>query len=229
VTDGSPDYAAAYSDLRARLIELVRDRAETELTTVAPATPEWRVRDVVAHLVGVCDDVGNGNMEGIASDDWTSVQVVKRRDQRFAEVLAEWEERAPGVEELMRSAPVDAWGQMLADAATHEQDIRGAFGEPGGREAPAVAIGFDWGMRVRGKRIDEEGDGALRIEHDHGTTIVGSGAPASTLRTTRFEVARAMAGRRSEAQMRAYEWDGPYVDLVLWRETFTPPARDLVE
>jgi uncharacterized protein (TIGR03083 family) len=229
VSEPAPDYAPAYADLRARVTGLVRGRTDAELERTPPATPEWRVRDVVAHLVGVCDDVGSGNMAGVATDEWTEAQVAARRARPFDEVLAEWDERAPNVEELMRSMPIDAWGQMLADAATHEQDIRGALEERGGRDAPALVIGFEWGMHTLGQRLDHDGTGALRIEHEGGTTTVGSGEPATTLRANRFEVARAMAGRRSESQMHAYEWDGPFVDLVLWRKVFTPPEVDLIE
>lgn len=228
MTTPEPDYASAYADSRARLIALVSDLSPAELERVAPATPDWRVRDIVAHLAGVCDDVANGNMAGVATDDWTAAQVLKRGEQPIEQVLAEWAEQGPGIEDTMRAMPIDAWGQMIADTATHEQDIRGAIGTPGARDAVAVVVGFEWGMNTLGKRLASEHAGALVIEHEGGATV-GEGDPASTLRASRFEVARAMAGRRSEAQMRAYDWDGPFVDLVLWRKVFTPPEADLVE
>lgn len=229
MTTDHPDYASAYADTRARLTELVSDLSPEELDRVTPATPEWRVRDVVAHLAGVCDDVANGNMAGVATDDWTAAQVAKRREQTLEEVLAGWAEQSPGIEDTMRAMPIDAWGQMIADTATHEQDIRGAIGKPGGRDAVAVVVGFEWGMNTLGQRLAAENASAFVIEHEEGATVVGNGDPVSTLRASRFEVARAMAGRRSEAQMRAYDWDGPLVDLVLWRKVFTPPEADLVE
>jgi Mycothiol maleylpyruvate isomerase N-terminal domain len=67
----SIDYAGAYRELRDRVTELVRANDDSRLDVIAPATPAWRVRDVVAHLAGVCDDVTHGNMDGVASDEWT--------------------------------------------------------------------------------------------------------------------------------------------------------------
>ena len=72
------DYEAAYRELRERVTELLADRTDAELEQVAPATPAWRVRDVVAHMAGVCDDIMNGNMAGVATDAWTQAQVDKR-------------------------------------------------------------------------------------------------------------------------------------------------------
>ena len=51
-------HATAYREVRERTSALVRDTAPPEaMEQVAPATPEWRVRDVLAHLVGVTADV----------------------------------------------------------------------------------------------------------------------------------------------------------------------------
>ena len=44
----------------------------TRCSPVVPATPEWRAHDVLAHLVGVTDDVVNGRLDGIATDAWTA-------------------------------------------------------------------------------------------------------------------------------------------------------------
>jgi uncharacterized protein (TIGR03083 family) len=126
----SPDYAGAYHEVRVGLIELLRSRTEPELDTIAPATPEWRVRDIAAHLAGVCDDITQGNMAGVASDAWTAAHVAKRADWTMDQLLTDWGEQANVVEDQM-----NAWGpgmgQMVFDAFTHEQDIRGALGEPG--------------------------------------------------------------------------------------------------
>ena len=68
------------AELRVRVIELVRDVDPAVLDRPAAATPGWRVRDVLAHMVGVSDDVVNGRLDGIASDEWTGAQVERRRD-----------------------------------------------------------------------------------------------------------------------------------------------------
>jgi hypothetical protein len=223
------DYSGAYRELRERVTELLRVQSDARLDATAPATPAWRVRDVAAHLAGVCDDVSHGNMDGVASDEWTGVQVAKRCDWPIDRLLADWDEHAATVEAVMNDLG-PAIGQMLADAATHEQDIRGALDAPGARECDALIIGFEWGIGSIGERFGRERKGTLEIEHEAGTSQVGADEPVTRLRATRFEVARAMAGRRSRAQMAAYGWDGPLgPDDLLLATFFTPPARDLVE
>lgn len=49
-------------------------------------------------------------------------------------------ELGPIVEEMMNDFPPIAVGQMVFDATTHEQDIRGALVAPGGRESDSLAI-----------------------------------------------------------------------------------------
>ena len=65
--------ADAYRALRERVSELVRAADPTALDAVAPATPEWRVRDVFAHMVGVNSDIVSGTLAGVGTDPWTAV------------------------------------------------------------------------------------------------------------------------------------------------------------
>jgi uncharacterized protein (TIGR03083 family) len=224
------DYAGGYRDLRVRVTELLRTTDAADLERRAPATPGWRVHDVLAHLAGVCDDVLNGNLAGVATDEWTSVQVTKRCDWSLDQILEDWNHSASTLEASMNDLG-PAIGQMLADATTHEHDIRGALGIPGGRDAPALVIGFEWSVEALGSRLDEQGLGTLRIEHERGTIAAGASEPVTRLRASRFDVARAMTGRRSRAQLRAMAWDGPLdpEELLLSPVIFRVPEHDLVE
>jgi uncharacterized protein (TIGR03083 family) len=226
----STDYASAYHDLRTRVSDLLRSIEPAALDTIAPATPEWRVRDVLAHITGVCDDIATGNMAGVATDDWTAAQVTKRRAWTLVQMLDDWDAHATTLEGVMNDLGPRI-GQLLADAATHEQDIRGALDAPGGREAPALVIGVDWGLGTLGDRMTREGRGTLRVDHEGGTSELGAGDPCTGLRSTRFELGRAMTGRRSRAQMRAMDWDGALdpETLILDTNLFAPPERDLIE
>ena len=91
------DHGAIYRGVRLRITGLVRDLPDEVLNRIAPATPEWRVRDVVAHLAGGTADIVSGNLDGVASDDWTQVQVEARRDTPIGEVLDEWARCATNV------------------------------------------------------------------------------------------------------------------------------------
>ena len=74
------DHAEVYRSVRLRVMDLVCDLPEETLDCVAPATPEWRVRDVVAHLAGGTADIVSGNLDDVASDEWTGAQVNARDD-----------------------------------------------------------------------------------------------------------------------------------------------------
>ena len=45
------------------------------------ACPEWRVKDVYAHLAGLCADVVEGRIDGAGIDEWTGRQVEARKDR----------------------------------------------------------------------------------------------------------------------------------------------------
>ncbi|HEX6311894.1 MAG TPA: maleylpyruvate isomerase family mycothiol-dependent enzyme [Acidimicrobiia bacterium] len=218
-----PDHAASYREFRHRVRGLVAGLDDDQLEMIAPATPEWRVRDVVAHLAGVPADILAGNLDGVTTDAWTARQVDDRRDWPFEEVLRQWEESGAAVEPLVPAFPEAAARQMLADAATHEQDIRGALGTPGARDADALEVGFVF--------MTGGVSAPLRFETDAGTFPAGpKGEPVATVRADRFELFRAMSGRRSHDQIRAFDWDGePQPEAVVVRPVFTARADALVE
>ena len=62
------DYAVIYRSVRLRAADLVRNLPADVLVRDVPATPGWRVRDVVAHLAGGAADVLAGNLEDVASN-----------------------------------------------------------------------------------------------------------------------------------------------------------------
>jgi uncharacterized protein (TIGR03083 family) len=222
------DYAQAYSALRGRVADLVRDADTEQLERYAPAAPEWRVRDVVAHLCGITADVNAGNLDGVATDSWTVRQVDARRDRSIEQILDEWDTEGAKVETVMSTFPEVAVGQMTMDAATHEQDIRGALERPGARESDAVEIGFDWGVPMLAANVDPA-NATLRIETDVGSATVGTGERHLGVRIERFELFRTMTGRRSEEQIRSFDWDGEAAPELLVFPIFTPRATPLVE
>src|SRR4051794_7840415 len=53
-----------YAEGRARLTDLLTDADPDGRTTPVPGCPHWAVKDVVAHVTGVCADVLAGNLDG---------------------------------------------------------------------------------------------------------------------------------------------------------------------
>jgi hypothetical protein len=211
-----------------RVTELVRAAEPAALDELALATPEWRVRDILAHLAGVNTDIVDGNLDGVGSDAWTDAHVATRREWLVDDILAEWEANGTVVE-ANAAMLGSAAGQWVYDACTHEHDLRNALGVPGARDSGAVAIAFEWGTDVLGRGLDGRGVPGLVVETARVSKAVGTGEPPTTVRVDEFECIRAMTGRRSVAQMESYGWDGAPRAAHLVLSIFTPRAADFVE
>ena len=115
----------------------------------------------------------------------------------------------PGTPAWLVSAPV-------ADLAVHLHDVRGALRRPGDQDTPATRLGLRIYARWLGERLDQAGRPALRLRTGNREWVEGSGRPAAILTAGAFELFRALSGRRSPGQVRAFAWDGdpePYLDL----------------
>jgi hypothetical protein len=149
--------------------------------------------------------------------------VEARRHTPLPEVLEEWERCSAAVEPLVGQFDPMMRAMFVTDAVTHEHDLRGALGRPGARDSDALALAFRGVTRGIGAQRDGAGAGALRIVHDAGESAVGTGDPMVTLHTTRFEIVRAAVGRRAEAQMAAWDWDGDARTQTMVLALFAPP------
>jgi uncharacterized protein (TIGR03083 family) len=221
------DLGQSYRTIRKRLTDLANELSEAELEMMVPGCPQWRVRDIFAHLTGATADVMAGNLEGAPGEAWTRRQVADRRDRPIGDVLAEWAAIAPEAEQALteRRLPL----QSVADIATHEHDIRGALNRPGYRDDDIVRWVAGWALSTMGKKVIAAGLPALRVRTDSGERTLGHGEPAVTLDTTDFEVMRAVLGRRSRAQIAAMAWAGdasPYLEHL---SVFPPSELDIVE
>ncbi len=198
----------AYRGVQQRMSELARDMDEATADSPVPACPDWRVRDLLAHVVGVSVDVAAGTLEGAGSDPWTAAQVEARRGRSIDELLAEWEAGSDTFAEALGSIDAFRAAQSVFDAATHEHDLRGALDQPGARNSDAFEIGWGWATDVLGQIRDGYDAGAIELRTPSGTTVAGKGEPTATVSAERFELWRAMTGRRSPEQVAAWTWEG---------------------
>ena len=218
---GDVDYAAVYRGVRLRIVALVDELPKEALDRVAPATPEWRVRDIVAHLAGSTADIVSGNLADVASDAWTAAQVDARRNVSIGEVLEEWKQCSAIVEPMIAEFDPLMRAMLLTDAVTHEHDLRGALAAAGERESDALVYAF---RGLSGAIGGQRGDtGALRILHEAGEAVTGTGEPTAEVRTSRFEIVRAGVGRRSYEQIAAWAWEGDFRAETVVLPRFTPP------
>ncbi len=111
---------------------------------------------MLAHLVGVTTDIVSGNLDGVGTDPWAAAQVERSRERTCEELLAEWDEHGPVVEEMAAQFGRAA-GQLLSDATTHEHDVRGALGAAGARDSDAVVLSFGFVGLSLGEQLDAAG------------------------------------------------------------------------
>lgn len=208
------DIGIQYGACRERITALVTDLTDEQAATPVPACPGWTVHDVVAHLSGSVADILAGRMDGVGSHEWTAEQVEARRNTPIAEMLAGWAEGSPQFEEGLRAigGPMAALG--VADAWHHEQDLRGALGHPGGADPAAEHTAIEAYGSMVGGGWAAAGIAPLRVEAGDVTFVTGDGVPGATVAGTPYELARALGGRRTEAEVRALTWQGdpePYI------------------
>src|SRR3954452_11410911 len=208
--------AALYDEARGRVVHLVQDVDDDTARQQVPGTPEWTVHDVVAHLAAIPSDIVSGRLKGVPGPDDTRQQVEARRSAPIRERLDEWSEHAPAVVELARAGLIPA--PLAIDAITHEQDLRGALHAAHLDDDAALRFavtGYSMGVAHRIKTAELP---PLRL-HDPARGFdasCGEGEPAATVSASEFELFRAVAGRRSRAQVAAFDWTGdrtPYLEV----------------
>ncbi len=221
------DTASLYRATRDRLLVVAGDLSEEELTRPVAALPGWTVLDTYAHLTGVCADMLDGRLEGAGSPPWTAVQVAARAGRSLAEVAAEWADRGPDLDRLLAEGDSARTGFVGFDVWTHEQDIRSTVGLGCGRDDDRVRFLGARGLEIFGPRFDSEGTAPLLVVTEQGESVLGTGAPAVTLRISSYEFLRTVFGRRSRSQIEAAGWEGdpsPFIDRL---SLFDLPETDL--
>ena len=209
--------ADLYLEGRDRVAGLVRGLKSEQAAAPVPGTPRWTVHDVVAHLVAIPGDVLGGRLTGIPTPEQTQAQVDARRHTDITALLDEWAAGIDPILELARAGLIPA--PLAMDVITHEQDIRGALHLAHLDDDAAlrfVVTGFTMGLD---RRMKAAGVPALRLRDPARgfDATAGEGEPAATVSAREFDLFRALAGRRSRAQVEAFDWSGdpaPYLDIL---------------
>ena len=208
-----------------RVIDLVTGLPAARAAAIVPACPDWTVRDLLSHMVGLGADVVAGDEPDDHNEAWTARQVEARRDRDVDALVAEWQ----GLADPLRAWMAEHGTRPLGDVTIHEQDLRGALGVPGGQDTPAMAAMRERFVQRFAARLDP-GLPPIALVGGGWSWTSGEGEPAVEVRASDFELARALMARRSAAQLRAWTVRGdvePYLDAFA---TLGPlPDRDLAE
>lgn len=219
------DVVEEWTQAQARVIALVEDLPPERAERRVPACPDWTVRDLLAHVVGLGTDVLAGDEPDDHNAAWTGKHVTERRDHDVAALVREWR----GVTEPMR-AYLRENPRPLGDVIIHEQDLRGALAVPGAQDTPGLHA-------IRDRFVPRFGG---RVATLPPLALVGAawswasaGSPddaAVVVRAPDFDLARALVTRRSAAQLRGWTVRGdvgPYLDAFAMLGPL--PAADLTE
>lgn len=123
-----------WSRAQQRVITLVADLPSERAQLAVPACPDWSVRDLLSHMVGLGADVVAGDEPDDHNAGWTARQVEQRRDRDVAALVAEWTDVAEPLRAWMRANNT----RPLGDLIIHEQDLRGALNAPGAQDTPGL-------------------------------------------------------------------------------------------
>jgi uncharacterized protein (TIGR03083 family) len=211
------DAAAAHRLIYERVDAMVRGRVGIAELAV-PACPGWSVRQVVAHLAGVAQDIVALNLEKKGTGPWADAQVARLGSHSIDDLLNLWRQSLDSVSANIAFASDAGVCQLVFDTLTHEHDIRGALREPGSRAgdlAFEAALSF---VTTMGDQFLRQAELALSISD--------------------FEALRAFGGRRSVEQLLALPWDGDPTTLMpaftdvlpaFTNDGLRPPTVDLIE
>jgi uncharacterized protein (TIGR03083 family) len=200
-------YLDAYVALQGRLRELL---SGADGSATVPSCPEWRVHDVLAHLVGLCDDWVHHRLDGYASTAWTADQVGRYGDVVLADLFGRWSDLVRDFAHLDDDplmGPPARWA--FGDAVVHEADLRGALAA--GRVPPDAVLLSLKGSIVRWREVLNRADPPATLivrptdarEWRLGTAAIDSPVVVTP---TAYELFRALAGRRTQEQVRAWPW-----------------------
>ncbi|GHC82590.1 hypothetical protein GCM10007079_23620 [Nocardiopsis terrae] len=200
------DSARIYENCQNRLLDLAANLDGTQLGTVVPACPDWTVQQVYAHLAGLSADVVSGQVTPPAGDEVTGRQVADRAHLGIGEISAQWRESAPALLEIMRTESRRRYSLPALDVWHHENDIRGALGLGAQTEDADQLADFPLGGLAKGWPAELPSVRVVATDTGQEWNL-GEGA-ALTLSGTAHELARAVTGRRSLAQILALDWTG---------------------
>ncbi|GAB3690053.1 maleylpyruvate isomerase family mycothiol-dependent enzyme [Nocardiopsis oceani] len=200
------DSARIYENCQGRLLDLAATLDQEQLDTVVPACPDWTVHQVFAHLAGLSAEVAEDKVTPPATDEVTARQVADREHLGIDEIGAQWRDSAPALVEIMRTQKRARYSLPALDVWHHENDIRGALGLDAQTADADQLAAFPLGGLAKGWPDEAP---SLRVEAtDTGQEWnLGQGGTL-TLSGTAFELARAVTGRRSVAQILAMDWSG---------------------
>ena len=202
----------AYARTRARFGALVGAAGPEELARPVPACPDWRVHDLLAHVVSMPAAISAGRAPDGDVGAWLEELIAERAGQPVPELLAEWE-ALDGPLAALLDGPA---ALLFPDLAVHEHDLRGALGRP---DHAALETEEFMARTLAGFRrpLQEAGLGAIEVRSEAGSWRSHDAPVGWTLLVDPWEASRALSSRRTAREVRDLPAEGdpePYLQLL---------------
>ncbi len=211
-----------------RVWSLVDDLDPERAGRTVPACPDWTVRDLVAHMVGLVADVLDDHEPGDHPEEWTRAQVDQRSARSLPQLREEWLRMSRDLVDWMYANNT----RPLGDVVIHEQDLRGALEEPGAQVTPGMHALRDRMADGFREAVDDAGLDPIALVGDKWTFATGGdvGSAPVAVRAHDFDLIRALMTRRSEAQLRKWTERGDIAPYLPCFEALGPlPQEDLTD
>ncbi|MEP9363078.1 maleylpyruvate isomerase N-terminal domain-containing protein [Nocardioides sp. CN2-186] len=125
MTDSATDWGDLYREHVSAVSALVGGLDDDQLTMRVPGSPEWTVREVLAHLAGGPADSISGRTEGAPGPSWTARHVAERSGVPVPELVAELQSNQDAIADSTVDNPRPA---VVWDIAVHHADLHEALG-----------------------------------------------------------------------------------------------------
>ncbi|MFG1645343.1 maleylpyruvate isomerase family mycothiol-dependent enzyme [Amycolatopsis sp. NPDC049252] len=212
----APDFVG-YPEVRRGIRSLLGGRDGLDVRPV-PACPEWTVTDLLAHLTGIAERV-------LVRHGGTPPPAPAPRD--VPGLLDRWDAVGEELDRLLAEAGGRSGEIMVMDAYTHELDLRAALGVAPPDEHLAWAPSFEVLVRGFSGSVAGRGLPPLRVRTTGGSEwTAGHGRATASLTAPAHDLYRALAGRRSPAQLAVLDWSEapePWLPAFTWGP-FEPPS-----
>lgn len=234
-----PDNAelvAQYRRSRERIVALMADIDAGSSSRRVAACPDWTVRQLLAHVVGLATEISSGNPPGPDSQAWVDSIVEARDSSSITDLLDEWAVSGPAFEAIALDLSRLAI-PLSYDLVVHEHDLRHATGRPGHRDDPGVLTSMWVGALLLDGDLKKNAAGALRLHAGGHEWLCGEGETHLALDLDRtgavqhpvWELLRLTGSRRSRAQLSRYPWEGDFAALAPSMFHMDLPVDDIDE
>lgn len=227
-------HADVYTDACSRFSERISELSVEDSLIQIQSCPDWNIHGLLSHVTGLCVAISQGDAPPADTQNWVDQQVISRKSQTSAQVVAEWNESLSNFCAIARSDMRLAM-PLTYDLLVHEFDLHHALKTPPILEnADALILAMNVAALILDGDISQADVGSLLLVANELEWQCGSGDVIASLDLSRsanpvFEMIRLTGSRRSQNQLLAYPWQGDIERIFPLLSHMELPLHDIVE